>query len=292
MHSGVEALRIHSLESQGHRGDVRSLAISSDNSMVLSCSYNGIKIWNALSGNCLRTCQGGYGLCCCFVVGDKYAVVGTKNGESPRPNPQPCVPPSLPGSHDHPLTTKVSLLLTLSLSLSLSLSFGLSVAGTVEVYDISFGGRIQVIEDAHGQAVWSLRALPDSTGLVTVSGDGQIKFWEYAMSTQSAENGSAENGGAQASKTLALEERRALKMPDDVLCVAIDPAGKHVAVGMIDSTVKIFFLDSLKFYLSLYGHKLPVLCCDISSDGTLIASGSADKNLKIWGMDFGDCHKR
>jgi WD40 repeat protein len=30
---------------------------------------------------------------------------------------------------------------------------------------------------------------------------------------------------------------------------------------------------------------------DISSDGALIASGSADKNLKIWGMDFGDCHK-
>ena len=140
--------------------------------------------------------------------------------------------------------------------------------------------------------MWSLRPLPDSTGLVTVSGDGQIKFWEYAMTTQSAENGLSENGGGQASKTLALEERRALKMPDDVLCVAIDPAGKHVAVGMIDSTIKIFFLDSLKFYLSLYGHRLPVLCCDISSDGTLIASGSADKNLKIWGMDFGDCHKR
>lgn len=30
---------------------------------------------------------------------------------------------------------------------------------------------------------------------------------------------------------------------------------------------------------------------DISSDGALIVTGSADKNLKIWGMDFGDCHK-
>lgn len=50
-------------------------------------------------------------------------------------------------------------------------------------------------------------------------------------------------------------------------------------------------MDSLKFLLSLYGHKLPVLCMDISSDGDLIVSGSADKNLKIWGLDFGDCHK-
>lgn len=50
-------------------------------------------------------------------------------------------------------------------------------------------------------------------------------------------------------------------------------------------------MDSLKFFLTLYGHKLPVLCMDISSDGDLIVTGSADKNFKIWGLDFGDCHK-
>lgn len=30
---------------------------------------------------------------------------------------------------------------------------------------------------------------------------------------------------------------------------------------------------------------------DISSDSTLIVTGSADRNVKLWGMDFGDCHK-
>jgi len=50
-------------------------------------------------------------------------------------------------------------------------------------------------------------------------------------------------------------------------------------------------VDSLKFFLSLYGHKLPALALDISSDSTLIVTGSADKNVKIWGLDFGDCHK-
>lgn len=30
---------------------------------------------------------------------------------------------------------------------------------------------------------------------------------------------------------------------------------------------------------------------DVSSDSTLLVSGSADKNMKIWGLDFGDCHK-
>ena len=55
--------------------------------------------------------------------------------------------------------------------------------------------------------------------------------------------------------------------------------------------MKVFFVDSLKFFLSLYGHKLPVLCLDVSTDGALVASGGADKNVKLWGLDFGDCHK-
>lgn len=53
----------------------------------------------------------------------------------------------------------------------------------------------------------------------------------------------------------------------------------------------MFFLDSFKFFLSLYGHKLPVLAMDVSSDSSLLVSGSADKNIKIWGLDFGDCHR-
>ena len=55
--------------------------------------------------------------------------------------------------------------------------------------------------------------------------------------------------------------------------------------------VQVHFMDSLKFFLSLYGHKLPVLSMDISTDSSLLISGSADKNIKIWGLDFGDCHR-
>ena len=37
--------------------------------------------------------------------------------------------------------------------------------------------------------------------------------------------------------------------------------------------------------------QLPVLSMDISGDSKLIVTCSADKNVKIWGLDFGDCHK-
>ena len=66
---------------------------------------------------------------------------------------------------------------------------------------------------------------------------------------------------------------------------------RATTVALLDSTVKVFHDDSLKFFLSLYGHKLPVMSMDISDDGALLATGSADKTVKIWGLDFGDCHR-
>jgi len=43
--------------------------------------------------------------------------------------------------------------------------------------------------------------------------------------------------------------------------------------------------------IPMFGSKLPVLSMDISHDSKLIVTSSADKNVKIWGLDFGDCHK-
>ena len=69
------------------------------------------------------------------------------------------------------------------------------------------------------------------------------------------------------------------------------PVTAHVNPASNYHYFQVFFADTLKFFLSLYGHKLPVTAMDVSADSQLIATGSADKNLKIWGLDFGDCHK-
>lgn len=64
-----------------------------------------------------------------------------------------------------------------------------------------------------------------------------------------------------------------------------------VAMALLDHTVRIFYDDSLRLCLTLYGHTLPVLALDISDDNALVATGSADKTIKLWGLDFGDCHR-
>jgi U3 small nucleolar RNA-associated protein 12 len=57
-------------------------------------------------------------------------------------------------------------------------------------------------------------------------------------------------------KSLTLNHTKTLKMSDDVLSVRYSPNGKLLAVALLDSTVKIFYQDTLKFFLSLYGHKV------------------------------------
>jgi U3 small nucleolar RNA-associated protein 12 len=69
------------------------------------------------------------------------------------------------------------------------------------------------------------------------------------------------------------------------------PNGKYYACSLLDNSIRIFYSDSDKEYLSLYGHKLPVHYLSISSDNTLLVTAGNDKNIKIWGTDFGDCKK-
>ena len=68
------------LELHGHRSDVRSLCISSDCQTIASCSAEGVKIWSAKTFSCLRSCPAGYGVSVAFVTGNRYIVVGTKDG--------------------------------------------------------------------------------------------------------------------------------------------------------------------------------------------------------------------
>ena len=82
-----------------------------------------------------------------------------------------------------------------------------------------------------------------------------------------------------------------IETTDEVMGIKFSPDGRFFVFSLLDSTLKVCYVDTMKLLLNLYGHKLPVLSFDISSDGNLLATGSADKNLKIWGMQFGDIHK-
>lgn len=226
----------HSVTQQGHRTDIRALALTSDSSTIISVGNGSTKIWGLHSSVCRGTVECGYGLCAAVVPGNRHVVVGTKEG-------------------------------------------------TLQVVEINSGVILEEVE-AHQGAVWSVCTRPDGSGIISGSADHTVKFWDFDIRKPAGRRAGA--GGV-----LSLVETTVATLEDDVLCVRMSPDGKLLAVALLDNSIKVYkvFDGELKFFLSLYGHKLPVLTIDISSDSRLLVSGSADKNVKIWGLDFGDCHK-
>ncbi|KAI8839624.1 WD40-repeat-containing domain protein [Chytridium lagenaria] len=145
---------------------------------------------------------------------------------------------------------------------------------------------------AHEGPIWSLPSVARKRGLTTGSADKDVKFWEFTLVDENA------------TKRLSLTHVRTLRLTDDVLCVRHSHDQRLLAVSLLDATVKIFHADTLKFFLSLYGHKLPVLAMDISSDGTslraheeavvgcgfvfgthYLVTAGRDKVVKFWDAD-------
>lgn len=165
--------------------------------------------------------------------------------------------------------------------------------GVLLIADVVSGEILEEIP-AHQKELWSMALLANGSGIVTAGGDATVKFWSFELidlvQKENEDDVKLELNSTNR-KVLSLLHKNTLKLEETVQCVGLSKNGKFLAVGLLDSTVKLFFMDTLKFYLALYGHKLSVLSLDISDDSSLIVTGSADRNVKIWGMDFGDCHK-
>lgn len=157
-------------------------------------------------------------------------------------------------------------------------------AGEIELYDLATSTLLETVQ-AHDGAIWSLDITPNGKSLVTASADKTVKFWDFKIEQELVA------GTERTAAKMKIFHDKTLELTDDILALKISPDTKYLAISLLDNTVKVFFFDSLKFYLSLYGHKLPVLSIDISHDSKMLITSSADKNIKIWGLDFGDCHK-
>jgi len=250
--------KLSSLDMYGHPTGIRSIAISSNDVLACTVSKSMTKIWNVATRSCVRSL---------------------------------------------PLTTN----LLQSSKSKISTFYGLCTAffpgdshvivGTREghllIIDIASGDTVYIEENAHEGAIWSLdikRPTAGETGvsIVTGSADKSVKFWDVERQDEDDEE-------VIAAGHPMVVHMRTLKTADDVVAVrfshSLDPTKRMVFVSTLDCQIKVFFDDTLKFFLSLYGHSLPALALDASDDDTILASGGADKTIKIWGLDFGDTHK-
>jgi len=261
--SVVISERITAMDIFGHPTGIRAVALSSDDSMACTVSKSVMKIWNVESRTCIQSLSPTitpasksatpcYGLCAIFLPGNTHAVIGTREGH-------------------------------------------------LIVIDVAAGDVVYSEPNAHDGAIWAidlrrtaLSSVDAPITLVTGSADKTVKFWVVA----SDEGGSDEEayiGVSTLPERPIVVHTRTLQLTDDVVAVryshSTDPTKAMVFVSTLDSTIKVFFDDSLKLFLSLYGHKLPALAVDCSDDDAILASCGADKTVKIWGLDFGDTHR-
>jgi U3 small nucleolar RNA-associated protein 12 len=162
------------------------------------------------------------------------------------------------------------------------------------------------------RALYALAMRYDGSGFVTGGADKIARFWQFILPSSSSSAGSSTSTDKSISqRLLAAECRRELIMPTEILSVRfsyhrssqsmrsstsdnpqkVSRSPLLVAFALLDHTVRIFYDDTLKLCLTCYGHSLPVMTLDISDDNTLLVTGSADKTVKLWGLDFGDCHR-
>lgn len=87
------------------------------------------------------------------------------------------------------------------------------------------------------------------------------------------------------------QEVGARDVPDTITCSRFSEDGTLFVCSCIDNKVYVFTYPSMELKTCLYGHSLPVRRLDISRDSKLLLTAGADKLIKIWGLEFGECRK-
>jgi len=205
---GDEAPKLlSSLHSPAHRGDVRALAVSEQEGIVVACAGDELKSWSLETQQCLQTVETKGGVCSVFLPGDRYVAVGGKSGD-------------------------------------------------LQVVDLASSSVVETLEGAHEGALWGLAVHPSGKAVMSAGADKTMKVWSLGVVER-------EEGGG---KRVCLIGQNSIEMEDDVMAISISNCGKFIALALLDTTVRILHADSYKHALSLYGHRLPVLALDISSD--------------------------
>lgn len=120
-----------------------------------------------------------------------------------------------------------------------------SRSGELMLLDLA-SAEIRQRVDAHKKEIWemAMHTNPQAKGCIgqlliaTASADKMVKFWQL----QHADDGIE----------LIFHER--IETTDEVMGVKFTPDGKYFVFSLLDQTMKVCYLDSMKLSLNLYGH--------------------------------------
>ena len=137
---------------------------------------------------------------------------------------------------------------------------------SIRVWDVETGRVLSALRE-HTDAVFAVAFSPDDTWIASGAGDRSVKIWD------------AQKGVRLYTLTDATEA---------VTSLQFRPRGPLLlTAGGSDKTIRTWALDAAggKQVKSVIAHTMPVLAIRYSPDGKLLASGAADRTVKIWNAD-------
>jgi WD40 repeat protein len=288
---------------EGHSSSINSIAITSDNSKIVSGGGdNMIKVWDMDTGKLLNTLNG---------HSDSVRSVSITSDNSK----------IVSGSWDK--TIKIwdlntgKLLNTLEdnsvYSVAITSDNSKIVSGswdkTIKIWDLNTGKLLNTL-NGHSGEVMSVAITADNSRIVSGSRDGTIKVWELdtgkllntleshswsGISSVAITSDNSKIVSGSGDKTIRVWELdtgkllNTLESHSDVNSVAITTDNTKIVSGSFDSTIKVWELDTGKLLNTLGGHSSTVESVAITSDNRKIVSGGGhnDRTIKVWELDTG-----
>ncbi|CDS39413.1 WD repeat containing protein 3 [Echinococcus multilocularis] len=267
--TGCELRLAGRISNLGHRAFPLSCQITEDGFGVFTLAHGEGKLWNRLNQTCLTTIDwSSVELKSTPLSGEDISKVENE------------------AEDDAMMSRKVSLKSLKATAFVLApgsrhVAIGFE-SGLTCLFDLITKKCTQTLANAHTGAVRSLILTGDRKGIISGGADSKVGFWNFDLNVHS-----------KSGPSLYLKSHRPVQsVADQVTALATTPDNRLIAVAMVNLHVDIYFTDSFKRVHSLYGMSAPVSCMDVSEDSRLLLTGSGDKTVRLWELQFGNCVRR
>jgi serine/threonine protein kinase len=138
--------------------------------------------------------------------------------------------------------------------------------GTVTVYDLDSRSRLYSFK-RNDASVWSAVFAGSEDRIAAAGHDWTVALWQ--------------TGSPSAPEALLQGHENAVQ------ALAVDPAGRWLASGSADSTVKLWNLETREVRRTLRGRGDFISSLSFTPDGSTLAAGSLDGSIRLWSATTG-----